>query len=159
MPEAIVMYLDVDGVANATSSRYGFGYGRRTTVLGYRLTLSRRMGERLIAMDADIRWLSTWGGDSELVGRKMGLPGRRIATEPPAGGKGHGIWKFECVRSQVAEEQRPFCWIDDEAITPEVREWASGLAVPSLLISTQSHRGMTPADADEVEAFISSVKG
>lgn len=149
-----VVYLDVDGAVSALSPTHGFGDGLPFELFGDELILSERLGARLGALDADLRWLTTWGADANLIGAAMDLTDLPVAGLPPMDATAGGPWKFDVVRGQVTLERRPFVWIDDEAIPPDASDWAHSIGVPCLLIEPDPDRGLTPADIDAVEAFI-----
>ena len=149
-----VLYLDVDGAVSALSPAHGFGDGLAFDLFGDELVLSERLGAHLGALDADLRWLTTWGADANLIAAAMDLPDLPVAGLPPMDAAAGGPWKFEVVRGQVDLERRPFVWIDDEAIPLETEAWAASIGVPCLLIEPDPDRGLTPADLDAVEAFI-----
>lgn len=152
------LFLDVDGVVSALSSRHGFGDGRRHRVDGFDLTLSKSLGLRLRALDVDVLWLTTWGEQANDIGRLIGLPEYPIAGSPPNGATSSGPWKLDLVRERVQGERRPFVWADDDAIGPEAEVWAGGIDVPNLLIKPRSNRGLTPADVDAVEVFATRIE-
>lgn len=62
-----VVYLDVDGALSALSGVHGFGDGPPLDRYGDVLTVSDRLGTRLRALDAELRWLTTWGADGGLT--------------------------------------------------------------------------------------------
>ena len=67
------------------------------------------------------------------------------------------LWKLPAVRDYRTEhglQDRPFAWIDDH-INLEAREWASGLAVPSVLIRPLRDQGLT----DELVGRLSRFAG
>ena len=103
-----VVYLDVDGAVSALSPTHGFGDGLPFDLFGDELILSERLGARLGALDAELRWLTTWGGDANLIAAAMDLPDLPVAGLPPMDATAGGPWKFEVVQSQVALERRPF---------------------------------------------------
>lgn len=149
-----VVYLDVDGAVSALSPTHGFGDGLPFELFGDELILSERLGARLGALDAELRWLTTWGADANLIAAAMGLPDLPVAGLPPMDATAGGPWKFEVVQAQVDLERRPFAWIDDEAIPLEAEAWAASIGVPCLLIEPDPDRGLTPAGLDAVEAFV-----
>lgn len=152
-PNAVV-YLDVDGVVSALSPTHGFGDGMPFELFGDELILSSRLGDRLRALDAGLRWLTTWGPDANLIAAAMDLPDLPVAGLPPMDATAGGPWKFDVVRAQVEIERRPFVWIDDEAIPDGTAAWAESMDVPYLLVEPDPERGLTPTEVDAVEAFI-----
>ena len=149
-----VVYLDVDGVVSALAPTHGFGDGAPFELFGDELTLSERLGDRLRCLDAELRWLTTWGAEANPIGAAMDLPDLPVAGLAPMDATAGGPWKFEVVRAQVELERRPFVWIEDEAIPPEAEPWAAEIGVPCLLTEPDPDRGLTPAELDAVEAFV-----
>jgi hypothetical protein len=154
MTERVILFLDIDGVLNALSSRHGFKDGRRRVVDGFELNLSRRLGQRLRDLDAEVRWLTTWGDRANAVGALIGLPHYTVAARPHGGASSAGSWKLDAVRSHTVREPRPFVWVDDEAIDEQAAEWVTSCGVRSLLVRPRPNRGLAPADLDEIERFI-----
>src|SRR5438046_46591 len=104
----MILYLDIDGVVSSMTSENAFGDGRVLRLDGFHLNLSRQLGTRLSALDASVRWLSTWGVRAREVGDLLGVPRWPVAIEPPAGATSSGPWKFDCVRSQIEAEGQAF---------------------------------------------------
>lgn len=152
-----MLYLDVDGVLNALSNVHAFDDAEPHAIAGYQLLLSAEQGRRLAALDADIRWLTTWGRDAYLVGERIGLPSLPVAADPPDAVTSSGPWKYEAVRRQVEDERRPFVWIDDNAISRPARAWAERLDLAHLLIAPDPLRGVGPDDLGRVEGFIAAL--
>lgn len=154
----VVVYLDVDGVLNALSTTHAFGDGVAHRVEGFELLLSPRQGRRLATLDAEVRWLTTWGRDAARVGALIGLGTLAVAAEPPDAVTSSGPWKLDCVRQQVSAEGRPFVWIDDNAIGRTARRWAETVGVPHLLVTPDPLIGLRPEELDAVERFVADVR-
>lgn len=152
------MYLDVDGVVSALSSRHAFRDARRYTVDGFQLMLSRALGTRLKALDAELRWLTTWAEDANRVGALIGLPALPIAAMPPPGATASGPWKWDALRQLVEEEARPFVWVDDDAINLEAEAWAAEFPGQALLVKPRGNRGLSPDELDVIEQFIAHLE-
>ena len=152
-----VVYLDVDGAVSALSGTHGFGDGTPLDLYGDVLTVSAGLGTRLRALDAELRWLTTWGVDADRIGAAMGLPPLLVAEEPPMDASAGGPWKFVAVRAQVERERRPFVWVDDEAIPDDADGWLASLDVPGLLVRPDPDLGLSPADLYAVDAFLASL--
>lgn len=153
-----MVYLDVDGVLSALSSRHAFRDGRRYVVDGFQLTLSRALGTRLKALDADLRWLTTWAEEANQVGALIGLPALAVAAIPPPGATASGPWKWEALRQVVEKEDRPFVWVDDDAINVEAETWAAQFPRQALLIKPRGNRGLSPDELDVIEQFIARIE-
>ncbi|MCP3854012.1 MAG: hypothetical protein GY698_04645 [Actinomycetia bacterium] len=149
-----VVFLDVDGVVSALSSRHAFGDGRKLVLDGFSLTLSRRLGARLASLSADIVWLTTWGQKANEVGCRVGLPELPVAALPPVGGAADGAWKFEAVREYSSTAGRPWVWIDDNAISRQAEVWAEAQQFRSLLVRPAANRGLSPEEMDSIEDWI-----
>jgi len=154
----VVVYLDVDGVISALSSKHAFRDARQYTVDGFQLTLSRALGTRLRGLDAELRWLTTWAEEANRVGALIGLPALDVAAHPPPGATASGPWKWEALRQVVELEGRPFVWVDDDAIGPDADAWAAQSPGQALLIRPRGNRGLSPAELDEIEEFIARVQ-
>lgn len=155
--DRVIVFLDVDGVVSALSSRLGFGDGRRTTIDGYDLTLSRRLGARLRQLDADVRWLTTWGQQANSVGARIGLSALPMAGSPPSGATSSGPWKLDIVRAVIGRERRAFVWVDDDAIGRDAEVWLENCPVRGIFLRPKANRGLTPPDLEAIEAFIAEV--
>lgn len=169
------LFLDVDGVLNAFELLPGRdcpGFedfdvhqvvfqsedgGPRDFVV----ILSPTMGSRLAGLAADITWATTWEhrADSHiapLCGLPWGLP---VLTRPVNATDPWGGWKFHEVRRTVKHDPRPFVWVDDDIDSfrngsTTARDWASNLAIPSLLIAPNPQSGLLPEQIDFIETFL-----
>lgn len=165
-----LLLLDVDGVLNPFAW-HGPQEGTFTdfaphVARGFRLLLSREMGRRLTRLPAEVCWATTWSDSiDEDVAPLAGLPlGLRIAARMPLEpAEAATNWKLVQVRRLVEREQRPFAWIDDDALDwpgPDgrtARSWADELALPHLLLAPPPERGLTPADLDALESWLQAV--
>jgi hypothetical protein len=171
------LYLDVDGVLNA----FGFeldlasfdDFELHEVVvdtndgfnLSLRLHLSRTMGEQIGSLGAEIVWATTWEHNADtMIVPLCGLPrGLAVLERPPDAAPGGG-WKFDVVRQAVADDGRPFVWIDDDLdtfgddrLTP--RRWAADLPVQCLLIAPNPRAGLTHGQLEAVGEFIDRMEG
>lgn len=165
-----LLLLDVDGVLNPFAWR-GPQEGTFTDFVphvarGFRLLLSREMGQRLARLPAELCWATTWSDSiDEDVAPLAGLPlGLRVAARMPLEpAEAATNWKLVQVRRLVEREQRPFIWIDDDALDwpgPDgrtARRWADECALPHLLLTPPPERGLTPADLDALESWLQAV--
>ena len=70
-----------------------------------------------------------------------------------------GTWKFDVVRRSVADDMRPFIWIDDDigsfrSGAESARKWAERLPIPSLLIAPDPKTGLTHGNLEAIEEFL-----
>ena len=169
------LFLDVDGVLNVFEKDVGgdtemfddfvmhevdfdvvAGYHRALAVW-----LSPSMAVRLAGLAVDIQWVTTWEHRAgSAIAPLCGLP-RDLPVLL------HGVndeewdldWKFHAVRGVIEHDPRPFVWIDDDIDflrdgTVSPREWADGLAVPSLLIAPDTRTGLLPRQLDAIDDFL-----
>lgn len=154
-----VMFLDVDGVLNAfrkspwaevTKTRvYPEGYEH-----GFLIQTSPLLGQRLLELEADIHWLTTWKDEanvhiSPLVGFPDDLPvvewERRFSEGWSITGKGRAVRTW-----QEENPDHPFIWIDDEH--------ASGVTDHGhyLIVGPEPGTGLTPEEITTIEDWILS---
>lgn len=69
----------------------------------------------------------------------------------------NGHWKMPWI-IEWAQNERPFAWIDDD-ILPEAVEWAEArdIDIPTLLIKTECHKGMTDDHVEELLEWAQSL--
>lgn len=135
--------------------------------MGFRLWLSREMGRRLGELPVDIAWSSTWSPYvDDVIAGAVGLPrGLPVAAAPPGDGEEwtSANWKLAGVQSFLADQERPFIWLDDDALdlpgsggeTP--REWAKTLQVQSLLVAPSPVTGLRPDEIDAIATWLGGV--
>ncbi len=152
---AATLYLDVDGVFSATSSRHAYKDGRRTRVDGYSLTVSASLVRELASLPVEICWLTTWGSRANYVGGLVGMPACRVLTEPPLGAESSGPWKLDALMPDVVRRGLPFVWVDDDAISPRARMWAEGQQpYRYLLVEPHANRGLSPGEVRRIAEWL-----
>lgn len=155
--ERPILLLDVDGVLNCSGEspwpdakttwpqvRHEWGASR------CRVTTSPRIGDALLSLDVEIRWLTTWGHDANRrISPRAGLPQRLpVAGVPVESDHGKMRWKVDVVVDTV-KLGRFVIWVDDDAerqLEDEIRSRAAGAEL--LVLRTDPQTGLTP---DEVE--------
>lgn len=178
-----VLYLDVDGVINIIkSAKKGKphcwpdirkqmvdspieGDDRR-----FRITWSPMMIRRLLALDCDIEWLTTWEDDAnKTISPLVGLPddlrvagtmeGYRDQRETGLFVVNSYNWKLDSLGVDQTANPRPFIWADDDAITFGAKTLLKeNVKVPyKLIIPPSSDGGLTIDHLDEMAEFIKSL--
>jgi hypothetical protein len=172
------VFLDVDGVLNpflfdveyasfddfidhAITIDDHRGAGRRFDVC-----LSRTMGERVASLDADIVWVTTWEHHADTyIAPLCGLPtGLEVLTSPDDLDTWHGTWKLDAVQRAVADDPRPFVWVDDDLDIfgwgpDSARRWAADLPFETLLLAPDPRAGLTLGHIEAIEGFLEEVAG
>ncbi|WP_306415859.1 HAD domain-containing protein [Actinoplanes ianthinogenes] len=112
-------------------------------------------GERLLALDADLVWATTWMGEAnEVVAPRLGLPSLPVVEWPeddvdPLPGL---HWKTAFLTEWAAG--RPFVWLDDE-LTGTDRDWVGArYPGPALLHRVDPLTGLTEGDFAAVRAWL-----
>lgn len=159
-----VMFLDVDGVLNAfrkspwaetTKTRvYPSGYEH-----GLLIQTSPLLGQRLLELEVDIHWLTTWREEanvhiSPLVGLPQDLPvvqwDRKLGEGWSITGKGQAInqWREE-------NPDHPFIWVDDEhlgdplGVIPVVDDRGD-----HLIVGPHGAEGLLPEHIGQIEDWV-----
>ena len=175
-PDPPVMLLDVDGVLNAwgpypgatTKNRrlnalwgckmdrgVAFCNGREWT-LKWAAPLMRRLVDLHESGAVEIRWCSTWSGQTEDLSRLLGLP------DFPSAFDATGLHWTEVARlkrrtaARVQDvEGRRLVWVDDHEVPHhwELAHAAMTLDGRSLLIRPKESLGLLPGDMDQIELF------
>ncbi|OQR65071.1 hypothetical protein B6E66_05715 [Streptomyces maremycinicus] len=119
------------------------------------------IGARLLALDCDLVWATTWMEKAnEVVAPRIGLPPLPVThwpdttadTEPDPRGL---HWKTRGLVERA--DGRPFIWIDDE-ISPMDRLWvAAQHPGPSLLHRVNHTQGLTAPDFATITAWLESI--
>jgi hypothetical protein len=146
-----LLFLDVDGPLIPFGPR-PVGCPQRdadgTTAEGNPLLtrLSPGDGPRLLALQCDLAWATTWGADANaVIAPRLGLPELPVVQWLDADEVDPRLhWK---TRSLVAwATGRPFVWLDDE-ITPADRAWVdANHPADALLHRVEPSCGLTTAD-------------
>lgn len=168
-PARPVMLLDVDGVLNAMGES-PWPDAKSSVVLAHfpwldhgmrhqiAVTTARSLGAALLALDVEIRWLTTWAhAANRKISPRAGLPGALpVAGQPDrvtiaADAAVHGptvgrmVWKTRVV-TDVLRAGRHVIWVDDEA-TPDVVALIDSAVTDRLFVVTPDEDpGLTPAD-------------
>lgn len=158
-----LLFLDVDGVLNALDPQAcDWGDDWRTYVAhddlrSYRMRFSRRMLDRIAALDVEIVWCTTWRNlaNTELS-PLIGWPGDFPVIGSFTDRRSHMDWKYAGVREYLLDHpRRPFIWVDDDVCVQErVLNWASSWDGPSLLIAPDTGLGLSERHVEMIERFV-----
>jgi hypothetical protein len=176
-------FLDVDGVLNAfpppAAGRApdGAGWTYRATrvateVGGFTVTVADELLARLHDVHrtgrAAVVWCTTWGEDAAAsLAPALGLPHWPVAPYPDdlrcaplPGWSSAPWWKVEAISRWLDREPRPYVVTDDD-LTPDAADElrARHPDLPALWLRPSTCPGLTPEQADEVEAFLSAHPG
>jgi hypothetical protein len=153
-----VLAVDVDGVISifgpedppdglATRLELVDGLTHRIPVeVGERL---RRLGHHY-----DLLWATGWEGSANQLCGLFGLPALPYLTFEGAARFGSAHWKLEPLGAYA--QGQPLAWIDD-SFDASCYEWARGRREPTLLIPTESHRGLEETHVEALTAWARSL--
>lgn len=155
------LFLDVDGVVNVPAVGGGAGWGdfamRRLGDPPLPARLSPSMCAALAVLPIELVWATTSltmaDGYLDALERATGLSGRR----PPLRG---GDEKPDVVRRWVADDPRPYIWVDDDACAlPAAPSQLLGDPVgpPHLRLQPDPDRGLSVAELGCARAFLAAV--
>ncbi|MBA2945286.1 HAD domain-containing protein [Streptomyces himalayensis] len=118
--------------------------------------LDPTLGPRLMALDCDLVWATTWMDDAnEFVAPLLGLPRLPVVEWPegPTDDGPHGLhWKTRHLVEWAGH--RPFIWVDDE-ISDMDRQWiAAQHQGPSLLHRVDASEGLTDVDFSALAGWL-----
>lgn len=164
-----VLLLDVDGVLNSVPV-----WGRQDETTGcpwpsgwrtfraefhgneYDITFAEDLTRELLDIHqsglAEVRWLTTWGGDANVhLAETFGFPHFEVVGEPAFGSE---WWKFPLAKA-VAEQADLVAWADDDlGLDLEALRWANSQEHVLPLIP-DPYVGLTPEHIQAVRAFLS----
>lgn len=176
MPEHItriderpVWLLDVDGVLNANNPGWSAAPRRRSV---WSNTLSRdftiRWAPALIARirqidragQVEIRWCTTWCGDTTDLETALSLPAFTPAWTDYRNGRAGSEAKLAAARAVLAEG-RPLVWTDDHEVPYEDSALYAELTAAgrALLIRPDERRGLQPEHIAAIEAWVRELGG
>jgi hypothetical protein len=154
-----ILFVDVDGVI----SLFGFPHdgplpGRFHQVEGIAHCIGHHAGERLtrLAERYELVWATGWEERAnEHLPHLMSL---RLPEMPTLtfGGQarwGTAHWKLDALDEYAGD--RPLAWIDDN-IDETCRAWAGQRAAPTLLVPTESDRGLEVTHVDALIEWVES---
>lgn len=168
-PTTPYVFIDVDGVLNALVVPEEPHVHRLLWVptdgYSYPIHIRERVLDwlRRLAQDHDVRWATTWQEHAnEILAPAFDLPELPIACRDDVGhgfSASHGGWKLAGVIATVAEDRRPFVWIDDDAIPHDVDDHFAALNVPYLCVRPDNALGLSDDQIEEIEQFLAQHRG
>ena len=149
--ERPILAVDVDGVI----SLFGFeenlddAPGELKLIDGMLHCISPAAGGRLVRLSQyyDLVWATGWEERANdhlpsLLGLPQQLP---VLTFGGRAVFGSAHWKVDAIDEYAGD--RPLAWVDDN-IDATCESWAARRAAPTLLVPTESHRGLEEAHVD-----------
>jgi len=159
------LFLDIDGVINSTwrsvrnDRAYqltGFADYQTCQAGGFTIAYSPSVVERILSLDANVVWATTWitvpEALEELIaelGITDDLP--RLTKVKPRSATACG--KAEGIKRWLADDDRPFVWIDDD-IGSEDHELCIDHGYDCLLVVPDRDLGITAGELEQIEQFV-----
>jgi hypothetical protein len=104
----------------------------------------------------EIRWCTTWVGDTGQLSAMFGLPTFPDAYTDDVAAEHR--WNKLNAALEVVESGRPLIWVDDFAI-PAADDFDAGHRVTmeaagAMLVEPDHRHGITPDDMNRIEAYV-----
>jgi hypothetical protein len=154
-----ILAVDVDGVI----SLFGFDQelteapGELTMIEGMLHCISLPAGERLrrLTEHYDLVWATGWEERADehlptLLGLPRGLP---VLTFSGRARFGTAHWKVDAIDEHAGD--RPLAWVDDN-LDETCERWAADREAPTLLVPTESDRGLEEAHVGALVDWVES---
>ncbi len=152
-----ILAVDVDGVI----SLFGFeealtdAPGEVKLIDGMVHCISIAAGERLrrLSEHYDLVWATGWEERADehlppLLGLPYGLP---VLTFSGRARFGTAHWKVDAIEEYAGDQ--PLAWIDDN-LDETCQDWAARRKAPTLLVPTESDRGLEEAHVDALIGWV-----
>jgi len=153
-----ILAVDVDGVI----SLFGFEEGMDNAPGEYRLVdgilhcISLPTGGMLnrLAQTYDLIWATGWEdrANDHLPGI-LGVPTLPFLTFDGRARFGTAHWKLEALQEYAGD--RPLAWVDD-SLDQSCHDWADSRPAPTLLVQTESTRGLEEGHVAALESWAQS---
>jgi len=153
MTQRVKVFLDVDGVLNAVTTKRvpcaDWDDWKVTKCDGWPINHSVQMGAALRALDADFSWLTTWGVEAnEFIRPLFGWSEFPVLAVPP-----FEWWKFEAMQLVYDADPSPFIWVDDDlSYERDAMDWTVDNG--GLVISPATRQGLTKNEIEAMAAYI-----
>jgi Swiss Army Knife RNA repair-like protein len=153
-----ILFVDVDGVISV----FGFSPdagdlpGRFHWIDGVAHCIPLDVGQRLVRVSSrfELVWATGWEEKAnEYLPHILQLPGGDLPCLMFQGQAvfGSAHWKLDAISRYAAN--RPAAWIDDN-IDDTCTAWAAQREAPTLLVPTESDRGLEEAHVDALFAWV-----
>ncbi len=151
------LFLDVDGVINASQPHSLWGKTKEGVAHGYLIRWAPAMIEALFDIPMSLTWATTWRSHAPaeiapLIGH--GSEAEWLNPSDETRMMDWSIhWKFDAMKAELEFERltNAFVWIDDE-ITYDHERWAAQNG--GLAIAPNSRTGISPKDIARIEAYL-----
>lgn len=157
-----IILLDVDGVLNALHPPFRapdtWNDWQQAEIEGFTITYSPEMGRRLLALEADIHWLTTWEHmANKYISPLLGFPEFPV-VEREEFDKTHTWWKSGAAELfMFSNLGRPMLWIDDDISYGEVHDelnWCHAWDSPILTVCPDPRKGLTETQMVIIEKCV-----
>jgi hypothetical protein len=158
-PDKPLLAIDIDGVISLFGAEESADLGstRLQLVDGVPHRISLVAGERLLRLAErfELVWASGWEDKANFyLPQLLGVPELPHVSFDGAARSGGAHWKLGPLEAFGAG--RPLAWIDDN-FDQSCYEWAEARPQPTLLVVTESHRGLEEAHVDALDAWAGSL--
>lgn len=161
--EVPVWLLDVDGVLNVanpgwSAAPYRAQVWSTTANREFRIRWAPALLKRVKALHrsgaVEIRWCTTWCGDTTELERALGLPAFEPCWTEYVNGHGSAVAKLAAARKVLADGRR-LIWTDDDEVPTSGPLFDELMADGrTLLIRPDERHGLQPRHLDEIERFV-----
>jgi hypothetical protein len=173
------LYLDFDGVVNA--DRLAFedvknfnvkvkkrgGYGHDTYSINYSPFVVSELDRFRKDYNVELVWLSTWNENLEVLRLPKhlnGLAGGRVLNcvlpySSDITMREWTQWKADALLSDQLNDDTPFAWVDDEAVSLHKKNVAAAtkLDMPKYFLDPEGWHGLRTLELKLLEKFFKSV--
>lgn len=160
-----LLLVDVDGVLNCFGSLWTAEHEERAFEVidrapyGFRVRIPKGTRERMAQLVERFEpvWATAWGDDAHgYFAERLALgPAWPVVSFSQAVVARDRSWKWRSVEHFMNEQDRPAAWVDDD-LSPLDFAWARdrcALGLPTLLVRTEAHVGLTDAHVSELLAW------
>jgi hypothetical protein len=149
--------VDIDGVISLFGFEERPEHTRLQLVDGVPHCISLPVGDRLLRLSEhfELVWASGWEEKANFyLPELLGLPDLPHVAFDIEARSGAAHWKLAALEAYAAE--RAIAWIDDN-FDASCYEWAERRPVPTLLVPTESQRGLEEGHVAALEAWALSL--